>query len=131
MQLKRKEHFDAVQGLFRQQHARTAHFLRHILLFGQAVFHGQHRLLIIDMEGRFELHGRNDGGIDIGQFPARMIGEEMPAAGLAPLSQAPAGPVVDPDIGRSLDDFDGIGRPERKGDHPGPADHSRQELQWQ
>jgi hypothetical protein len=65
----------------------------------------------MDMHARLELYRRNDGGIDIDQVPGRMIGEEMPAARLAPLSEASVGPVMDLDIGRPLGDLYGIGGP--------------------
>ncbi len=100
--------------LFLQQHTRTTHFLRNIFLLRQAVLHRQDRFLIIDMEGGLERHGRDYGGIDIGQLPEAMIREEMPAAGLAPLSQTPVSSMIDADIFFSLGDFQFIGRPQRE-----------------
>jgi hypothetical protein len=72
------------------------------------------------MQRGLEWDGRDNRCIDIRQFPVRMVREEMPAAGLAPLSQAPVGPVVLPDVGISLGNLHLVWRPQgERIDRPG------------
>lgn len=58
----------------------------------------QHAFLVIDVDGRPEREIRYYRRIDIGETHGRMLGKDVAAAGLAPLSAALRGLLVRPDV---------------------------------
>jgi len=69
----------------------------------------------MNMHCRIELHRGNDRGIDIDEIPDRMIGEKMPAAILAPLPEAPVGPMICADAIDTFSDLHAVRCPQREG----------------
>src|SRR5438034_1390900 len=75
------------------------------------------------MHARLERQIRNDRGVYIGESHPGMLGENMPAAELAPLAIARFGLVIRADVFRATGDTYGVGLPKREGIHRarGPA----------
>src|SRR5438093_10642863 len=75
------------------------------------------------MHARVEWQIRNVRVIYIGESHPGMLGENMPAAELAPLAIARFGLVIRADVFRATGDAYGVGLPKRKGIHGarGPA----------
>src|SRR6185295_282041 len=95
--------------------ARAAHFLRVVLELRQTIVHRELRLLVVDVHPGAERKLGDHGGIDVGNSPARVLGEEMPAALLAPLAIAPRRLVVGADALGPARDPQRFGLPEREG----------------
>src|SRR5262245_31212778 len=77
----------AKPALLRDRNAAAAHFLRDVLHLRQAILQRQHRLLIVHVNAGLVLEPRNHGRVHIDQVPMRMIGEQVTAAALAPLTR--------------------------------------------
>src|SRR5580765_2260676 len=95
--------------------ARATHLLGVILQLGQPVVHAQLRLLVVDVDPGPERKLRDHRGIDVGDAPTRMLGEEVAAAALAPLAIAPGGLGVGPDAIGAARDSERFGLPQREG----------------
>src|SRR5437867_3129985 len=94
--------------------AGAAQLFREVLELGEAVFHGQHGRLIIDVYRGRERKRWDRRCVDIDQIPLRVPRQQMAAAELAPLAIAPLGLVVLADLLFSLGDLDRLGLPQRE-----------------
>ena len=64
------------------------------------------------MYGGLEGKVRDDCGVDIDESHGRMVGENMTAAGFAPLAKTVRGFAIGADVILALRDFDGSGLPQ-------------------
>src|SRR3954451_5168728 len=95
--------------------AGTAQLFGEVLELGEAIFHGQHGRLVIDVHSGCKRKCRDRRRVDVDQTPLRVAGEQMAAADLAPLPIAPLVLVVLADLVFSLGHLDRLGLPEREG----------------
>src|SRR2546422_1523438 len=65
--------------------AGAAQLFGEVLELGEAIFHGQHCRLVVDMHPGFKRKFRDRRRIDVDQTPLRVPRQQMAAAGLAPL----------------------------------------------
>jgi hypothetical protein len=75
-------------GLLYDSLAGAAKLRRKILQLGKTVFHGQHRLGVVDVNARLEGQRGNCRGKHIDQTEGRMIRQQMAAALVAELARA-------------------------------------------
>src|SRR5438067_9941694 len=69
--------------------AGAAQLLGEVLELGEAIFHGQHCRLVVDVHPGFKRKFRDRRRVDVNQTPLRVPRQQMAAAGLAPLPVAP------------------------------------------
>jgi hypothetical protein len=98
--------------LFRQHFTRAAESDRKIFEFGQAVFHIQNPLGIVDVRGWLEIQANESRAVDRDCAKRRMIVHEMAAAELAELSFTHRRLRVLFDKFSALNDFDVIRLPD-------------------
>src|SRR5688500_12536800 len=88
----------AAESLLPDQSSGAAHLGWHVLLLWQPVLHGQHGILVVDVQRRSERQVRDDRRIDVRQPPERVLGQEMTAARPAPLPDALLGLLINTDV---------------------------------
>ena len=79
--------------------------------------HAKHRFAIVHVQARFERKIWNDGGVNVRQTQARMLGEDVASAGLAPFAIALGRLVVGADVLFAMRDLHALGLPQREGIH--------------
>src|SRR4030095_14562711 len=94
--------------------AGAAQLFGEVLELGEAIFHGQHCRLVVDVHPGFIWKFRDRRRVDVNQTPLRVPRQEMAAAGLAPLPIALLVRVVLADLVFSLGHLDRLGLPERE-----------------
>src|SRR5205807_3375739 len=78
--------------------AGAAQLFGEVLELGEAIFHGQHCRLVVDVHPGFKRKFRDRRRVDVDQTPLRVPRQQMAAAGLAPLPVAPLVLVVLADL---------------------------------
>ena len=97
--------------------ARAPEFLGEILELRQAIVHAQRPLLVVDVHRGLELELWDHRGEHVSQLQWGMLGEQVPTAALAPLTQANRRFVVGANVVCAASHSDRARLPQRKGIH--------------
>lgn len=98
-------------ALFFHADARAPHFVGDILQLGQPILDAQHGLLIVDVNAWRIRELREDRGVHVDKSHFRVFGEDVPAAGFAPLAHAPRCLVIGADVVSAPSDLQRFGFP--------------------